>query len=99
MSTQVLKIESWQQKIFWLLLVAVLVSIIIYMGLINSLIFNLAARESLDQQRLEFKMMLGEQERQYLLAVEKITIEQAYALGFEDATRETVYALATPDRR
>jgi len=96
MTTKVCKIESFQQKMFWLLAGFLLVILGLYIYLANNLIFEAAGRESLTRERGERVLAIGELEGQYLTLTQSMTIERAYALGFEEAGANLSFVAVTP---
>lgn len=96
MTTKIFKIESFQQKTFWLLAGFLLVTLSLYIYLVNNLIFEAAGREALIRERGERLLTIGELEGQYLTLTQSMTVELAYALGFEEAGTNLSFAARTP---
>ncbi len=96
MTTKIFKIESFQQKMFWLLAGGLSVTLGLYIYLVNNLIFEAAGRESLTRERAQRVLAIGELEGQYLTLTQSMTIERAYALGFEEAGDNHSFVAVTP---
>lgn len=95
MTTEIFKIESFQQKMFWLLTGCLLVAFGLYIYFANHLIFEAAGREALIRERGERLLTIGELEGQYLTLTQSMTVELAYALGFEEAGTNLSFAART----
>lgn len=96
MTTEIFKIELFQQKVFWLLTGCLLAALSLYIYLANNLIFEAAGREALIREREERLLTIGELEGQYLTLIQSMTVDLAYALGFEEAGTNLSFAVRTP---
>ncbi|MBI2100569.1 MAG: hypothetical protein HYT47_00930 [Candidatus Vogelbacteria bacterium] len=96
MSTKVLKIELFPQKMLWLLAGCLLVVLGLYIYLANNLIFEVTERAALIRERAEHQLVIGELEGRYLKLDQSLTIERAYTLGFEEAGANLSFAAVIP---
>ncbi len=85
MTTVVLKIESWRQRIFWLLLLALFGLLAIYIYFVNGLIFGVASRTALIREQASLDLEISQLEGRYLALADTVTIKLAHDLGFEEA--------------
>jgi len=85
MNTKTFKIETLRQKLFWLLLVFLLITLVSYIYLINNIFFTAADREALLNRRDQLTLDMSILEEQSLTLAKTITIDRAYSLGFEEA--------------
>ncbi|MEK7585414.1 MAG: hypothetical protein AAB455_02800 [Patescibacteria group bacterium] len=93
MTTKVLKIESLDQKVFWLALLGLALLLGSYVFLINDVIFNAAERQSLLHDREDLRLAIGQLESRHSDLAKTVTIELAYNLGFEEAGLNASFAL------
>lgn len=92
MTSKIFKIQSLEQKLFWFLASLLLLTFMVYIYLVNGLVFAAASREALIKEQEHLVITIGRLENQYLTLTEAITIARARELGFEEAEAKPVFA-------
>lgn len=81
------KIEKISKSIFWTMVAIIVVLGFTYMYFINKTIWNVAAREKMQDEIVAINSQLGEKEFEYIKSKGSITMESARALGFDQHAR------------
>ena len=81
------KIEKISKGIFWTMLAIIIVLGFTYMYFINRTIWNVAAREKLQDEIVAINSQLGEKEFEYIKSKGSITMESAKQMGFTQPER------------
>lgn len=81
------KIEKISKSIFWTMVAIIVVLGFTYMYFINKTIWNVAAREKMQDEIVAINSQLGEKEFEYIKSKGSITMESARALGFDQPAR------------
>ncbi len=81
------KIEKLSKSIFWAMLALIIVLAATYMYFVNRTIWNVAAREKLQDEIVAVNSKLGEKEFEYIKSKGSITMESAKQLGFAEPQR------------
>lgn len=81
------KIEKISKSIFWTILAIIIALGLTYMYFINKTIWNVAAREKMQNEIVAINSQLGEKEFEYIKSKGSITMESAKALGFDQPAR------------
>lgn len=85
-------IDRYQKLIFYALVGSIAILSILYFYFINSIIFNVAAREDLEIKRTELAYDMSEREFALVNEKKKIDIELAHELGYKDDTKPQYFA-------
>ncbi len=94
------KIEKLSKSIFWTMLALIFVLGGTYMYFVNRTIWNVAAREKLQDEIVAYNSKLGEKEFEYIKSKGSITMDSARQLGFAEpqqvsfVTKEVVQSVA-----
>ena len=81
------KIEKISKSLFWAMLAIIVVLGFTYMYFINKTIWNVAAREKMQNEIVTLNSQLGEREFEYIKSKGAITMESARELGFSQPER------------
>lgn len=81
------RIEKISKSIFWTMVAIIVVLGFTYMYFINKTIWNVAAREKMQDEIVAINSQLGEKEFEYIKSKGSITMESARALGFDQPAR------------
>ena len=81
------KIERISKSVFWTMVAIIVVLGFTYMYFINKTIWNVAAREKMQNEILVINSQLGEKEFEYIKSKGSITMESARELGFSQPER------------
>lgn len=84
-----------EKVLVWLLSTSIVSMAILYMFLVNGAVFNVVAREDLENQLATVNARVSELEFEYIGLRNSITIQYAYDRGFQDVTNAT-FAERTP---
>ena len=84
-----------EKILVWLLSASIISMAILYMFLVNGAVFNVVAREDLENQLATINAKVSELEFEYIGLRNSITIQYAYDRGFRDVTNAT-FAERTP---
>lgn len=77
---------SEERATYWLLVVAIVSSFVIYSILVNKTIHNVVGRQELDIEMSALTSRLSELEFEYISMQNELTIDKAYALGFKEVS-------------
>jgi len=84
-----------EKILVWLLATSIVSMAILYMFLVNGAVFNVVAREDIENQLATINARVSELEFEYIGLRNSITIQYAYDRGFRDVTN-TTFAERTP---
>jgi hypothetical protein len=81
------KIEKISKSVFWTMIALIILLGLTYMYFINKTIWNVAAREKMQDEIVTINSQLGEKEFEYIKSKGSITMESAKQLGFDQPAR------------
>lgn len=81
------KIEKISKTVFWTMIAIIILLGFTYMYFINKTIWNVAAREKMQDEIVAINSQLGEKEFEYIKSKGSITMESAHAMGFSQPER------------
>ena len=84
-----------EKILVWLLSAGIVSMAILYMFLVNGAVFNVVAREDMENQLATINARVSELEFEYIGLRNSITIQYAYDRGFRDVTN-AIFAERTP---
>lgn len=91
-----LKLIYSRERIFRRFVLGVAALFVVYLYLINSVVFNLVGRQRALDKLNERQIRVVGLETEYLALSNKVTLELARALGFQDAAGRVIFARSLP---
>lgn len=95
--------HSYREKIFTILIVAILISVCVYVFLLQKAIVNVVERQKLSTQTKSLSVQVGDLEEKYFSIKNSITLDLAHSRGLKDAevisyiSKKSLTAMALPN--